>query len=234
MKSKEIDFPLYKITLMDENIPAFCSAGAEFFTENIEEFEQEWMPHIDDDKKERYCRSKAGEQITDTYGSDPENVIFQKDENAKLQRKVIYTENDCHYKLVNAYGWPSDIYADRSRIEVASVKFKGSYYLIGKYRLEGVCQEYRFVGDDIPEKYEQIMLWGNPVFRTELYSREDICETNLPRNIRFPRSEFARDVVETYCWICLDRAERPFLKKDMRLTRKFVARLMRDIPGEAG
>ncbi|MCD7955077.1 MAG: hypothetical protein LUG93_04835 [Lachnospiraceae bacterium] len=227
---------LYKITLMDENIPAFCSGGAYFFTEDIEEFEREWLPHAYDEQKERYQKSKAGECITDTWRDDPEDSIFQIDEHAEMLRRVVYTESDCHYKLLNAYGWPTDIYADKSRIEVASVRFRQSCYLIGKYRLEGVCQESLFSKEGTAESYERIHLWGNPVFRKKLYSgiKEYYSRPEPTELVGFPRSEFTRDVVETYCWICLGKRERPFLKKDMKLTRKLIIALMCDIPGEAG
>lgn len=72
---------MFKITLYDFNCNPICDGVVSFFTERLEDFEEGWMnsEEVEEDRKERYLRSKAGENVTDYYSDSPEFNIVQED-----------------------------------------------------------------------------------------------------------------------------------------------------------
>ena len=74
---------MYKITLYDYNCNPICDGTIYFFTEDIENFQKRWFRLLgdhDEERKERFLRSKAGEIVTDYYSDSPELNIVQQDD----------------------------------------------------------------------------------------------------------------------------------------------------------
>ena len=222
---------LYKLTFFDRNCPSCCSGTVSFFTEDIEEFERLFFADERmQEKKNLFLKSKAGELIVDYYSDNPELNMFQFDESAELVRQspICYHKKD--FLLENSYCCEVPIYAENATIEIAQTRFKGKYYQIGKYELTGVCQESLLYAD----QFENLSVWGNPILIQKMSfapKRED-PQTGLNR-FDYPKEHFLDSCVKTFCWVILDSQDEPFPEKTS-LTDEEIARLMIDIPGEAG
>ena len=161
---------MYKITLYDECCSPVCDGTAGFFTENLEEFERYWRPHADEEQFKRYERSKAGEIVTDYYGDDSELNIVQEDKNTEILFEKEISYKDKQFTLLNAYLWGTDVYAAETQIVFRGIKFKEQYFLIGRYKMNGVCQKKFLSTSD--SGYESITVWGNPVINCKVQEKQ--------------------------------------------------------------
>ena len=232
---------MYKITLYDANCCPICDGVTTFFVDKLEDFEEHWLKQdrVDEDQKGRYFCSKNGEMVTDYYTDNPEYNVVQEDKNAEIVFEKEYEYYSHWFKLYNAYGCVTELFADKANIKVRYIKFKDRYYLIGQYKLSGVCVKDSFFDEtDIDHGYRQCSVWGNPVLLTK-FRRVNywVDEENKMRRVDFPSSYFKEDEIETYCWVTIDASlsKDLFLEEDFdELRDDFVASLMADIPGEAG
>lgn len=87
---------------------------------------------VDEEKKMRFQRSKNGENVTDYYVDHPEDNIVKR----------FFYENQS-FVTYNAYRCAMEIYAAYAEIAVRFIRFKTKYFLIGKYKLQGVCGKER-------------------------------------------------------------------------------------------
>ena len=69
---------MYKITLYDENCSPICDGTVCFFTEEIEDFQKNWLEsgRVDDELRDQFLRSKAGELVTAWYDNRPD--VYEK------------------------------------------------------------------------------------------------------------------------------------------------------------
>ncbi len=223
---------MYKITLFDENCVSFVSGTVSFFTDELEEFERSWLgnPHVSDDKKMRYLRSKNGECVTDYYSDSEELNIVQQDENAVILNEKEFVLDKKEFLLHNAFGCKVVVYAEKAYIKYKIIRFKDEEYLIGRYRLEGVC-------DVEEDRITDVSCYGNPVIN--LVKPSDATALNEKGRYRQDRTkeEFRNDMAETFVWILVYRRyskkEIPF-DDNFLLSDEILAELMTDIPGEAG
>lgn len=239
---------VYKLTFFDNVSVPFCSFTIPFFTEDPESFEQCYFYRSaagpdgkqvqtlwDEVKYQNYQKSKNGEMIADYYSNIPELNIFQYDETAKIQLLKEITLKDQELTLYNVYKWPGHFYVRDGWIQLATVKFKEKYHLIGKYHLSGLCQEPSFVENtDGDYGYWQFFTWGNPIFYQHKISLqpwkakpEDIFYRN-----DFPKEMLKDDWLETCCWLPITSSSDPLTLED--LPEDYMNILMRDILGEAG
>lgn len=226
---------MYKITLYDENCSPVCDGVACFFTENLDDFEQNWRPHADEDQWKRYLRSKVGEIVTNYYGDDPELNIVQEDKNAVIlfEKEVVF--RDKLFKLLNAYGCEDEIYAEETHIIFCGIKFKGVCYLIGKYQMKGVCRKAFFSAND--KEFQAITVWGNPVVKCSLQEKPVWYQTNSGRSFYvYSKEDFKDDSLETYCWVTIGKFSEEKLTSGTLdlMSEEMLICLFRDIPGEAG
>jgi len=223
---------MYKITLYDECYSPICDGTASFFTEDLEEFERYWQPHADEEQLKRYERSKAGEIVTDYYGDDSELNIVQEDESAEILFEKEFTYKDKQFTLLNAYHWGTDVYAAETYIVFRGIKFNGDYYLIGKYKMQGVCRR------DYKDAYKTVSVWGNQVLVCNLQEKPSWYPTDdgWRGYYEYHKEDFKEDSLETYCWVSLGRfSEENLLSGSIDLeSEETMICLMRDIPGEAG
>ena len=87
---------MYKITLYDNNCCPICDGTTFWFVEDLEQFEQSWLPlqsRYGVSTIERYYRSKRGEIVTDYYSDSEDLNIVQQVNSEVLQEKVFeYTD----------------------------------------------------------------------------------------------------------------------------------------------
>lgn len=225
---------MYKITLYDNNCCPIADGVTCFFTDNLDEFEKNWRPHAHEEQWKRYERSKAGEIVTDYYSDSPDLNIVQEDKEAEILFEKELVIKDKLFTLLNAYRWESEIFAEETRIVFRGIKFKEECYLIGSYKMKGVCEKDFFSKE---EKYNHIAVYGNPVINCNVqekplwYKAEDGREAYV-----YQREDFKEDSLETYCFVTVgEYSEEELLNGsiDLESDETFVY-LMRDIPGEAG
>lgn len=225
---------MYKITLYDQNCSPICDGTASFFTEDLNHFEQYWRPHANENQLKRYDQSKAGKIVADYYGNDPELNIVQIDSDVKIffEKEVVF--HNKMFTLLNAYAWESKIYAAKTTIIFRGIRFLGKYFLIGKYKMEGVCEKSFFSAED---KFQTIHVWGNPVVICNLEEKPVWYRTKAGReSYIYQKEDFAKDSLETYCWVTVgEYSKEKLLSGTINLeSDETMVYLMRDIPGEAG
>lgn len=211
-----------------------CDGVATFYTDDLEEMERNWKPHANEQQLERYERSKAGEIVTDYYNStDPELNMVQEDKSAEIlfEKEVIL--KDKLFDLANAYGWLDEVYAAETRIVFRGIRFNGEHFLIGKYRMNGVCRKSFFMKDE----FETVIVRGNPVINCNVQKKTTYCDTAEGRTrCIYQKEDFKEDSLETYCWVTVGEfSEEALMNGSIDLeANEIMVNLMRDIPGEAG
>lgn len=228
---------MYKITLYDYNCNPIYDGVACLFVNELEEFEPLWLARErDEERKKRYLRSKEGELVTDYYSDNSELNIVQFDENVEILGETKYKFKEKTYTLFNTYRWPSVIYARRTEITLRYIQFKGKYFLIGKYKLVGVCSEDHIHGEN-GNGWCYCSTWGNPIHNKSINDEDFRIDEDGLHRYDWPKDKFSNDFIETYCWVTIG----VFSEKDNfdidemdNLSDEMIEILIRDIPGEAG
>ncbi len=232
---KEIHM-IYKITLFDANCPSCTSGTASFFTEDIDEFERNYFSDENvewgklEAQKERYFRSKAGENVTDYYSDDPELNIFQYAKYGTIEKRKTFHYKDKIFELHNGFLIPSPIYAAEATVELAQIDFKkrpdeeGEKYLVARYSLSGVCSESSY-----SDKFSDCTPYGNAIIKT-------CYPEDLP--YKGEKEDYADCKLSTFAWVELyqncfkgDHVNGYEIEEP---TEEQLAWIMRDIPGDAG
>ena len=87
---------MYKITLYDQNCSPICDGTVSWYVENLEEFEEKWLPlqsKLGVETIKRDYRSKLGEIVTDYYSDSEELNIVQQVDAKVLEEKDFYYYN---------------------------------------------------------------------------------------------------------------------------------------------
>lgn len=227
--------PMYKITLYDKNCCPICDGVARFFVDRLEEFEIPWMSKksIDEEKKIRFQRSKNGEIVTDYYTDDAEYNIVQRDDCAKVYWEKEFSYEKQSFVTYNVYDSSTEIYAEHADITLRFVRFGAENFLIGKYKLQGVCQKEKLWEED-GESWTACSVWGNPI-HIQKRKKEVFWKGKDGLNrYDYPKEHFAEDSVETYCWVIVGLYGTKMIEAPDELTDEMIACLLKDIPGEAG
>lgn len=229
---------MYKITLFDMNCDSVCSGVAEFFVDELKEFESSWLESkkVEDTRKNRYLESKKGKIVTDYYSNDGEYNIVQFDENAKIIGEKDYIFHDRTFILRNFYQFESLIYAKKSKITLRTIYFNRSFYLIGKYRLDGVCQKAKLLGYSA-DGWCPREAYGNPIHNISISKMDHWINEEGLKRYDWSKDKFSNDFIETYCWVTLGSSS----EKDSFdineldiLSDELLGILMQDIPGDSG
>ena len=227
---------MYKITLYDENCSPICDGTTSFFVDEIDDFERKWFLQANESQVERYKRSKAGEIVTDYYSDSPELNIFQEDTAARVLFHRICQMSETIFELLNTYGYPFMIYAENAEIRVRGIEFNKKYYVVGQYKLCGVCKCMTFT--DTLTEYFSVHVWGNPICESNVKHKsfwKDTPEGRQPH--LYTKEDYKDDTIETYCWVTIAEniSEEELRGYDVQENdAEFFSVLMRDIPGEAG
>lgn len=220
---------MYKISLFDYCMPSACSGVALFFTDDIEQFQQDWFALEEDGlRKERFLQSKSGKIVTDYYSDDEELAIVQRDDSAKVLAEETVRREDIFVTLVNGYGWTGEVRIADLCVVWRYVLFKGRCHLAGSYQMKGVCS-YR--GDGI---YDSQECYGNKVLKSS--GREGVGwrEGKLDRE-RSSFAYFKDNVIASICFIEVREYDEVPAKLAMPAFggREYEI-LFRDILGDAG
>lgn len=218
---------MYKITLMDENTPSFVSWIALFFTEDINQFYDEWEKlETSEERKERFLESLSGKIVTDCYSDDEEFNIIQKDDVTEIieDRKYFYTGEK--RELVNGWDWKAEVYINKLVVNVKWICFKNEYYKIAKFKMEGVAEDCCINGKKL---YRNVKCYGNPILKTNY---GDV------REFKEEKQFFSNDTIESICYIHLKTfnslSEVKKEIKDYEFNDEDFKIMTADILGEAG
>lgn len=224
---------MYKITLYDYNLPPFVSGTAEFYTEDIQKFRREWL-ELEDNKNriDRFLRSLNGEIVTDYYSDDAELNIVQEDKKARIFGEEEICYKDKVFTLENGYSWTGRIKVKTASFHIKRFQFRRQYVIAGCYKLSGVAEER-----DV-DYYDRQEVYGNPVLRTEYYSRNpyDSYRSIQDKELQDFRdfSNFERDTIESICYIVLKEFRSLEEMQRYQIKKRDLENMMRDILGEAG
>lgn len=227
---------MFKITLYDYNCSPICTGTVNFFTEDIEDFQKRWFGLLDDDdeeRKERFLRSKAGEFVTDYYSDSPELNIVQYDEGEIFTEKTVELEH-VTFEAFNIYGWSTKFHVEQWEIYFKWISFKGKYYRIASYKARGVCKYSLFT-----DRLESVKCYGNPVLESVIVY--DPRYSGLQDENEWPDpgfDEFNENKIETICWLTSASFENvQELKNDIsmfKITEEIMGQLFENVVGEAG
>lgn len=225
---------MYKITLYNLNCSPVCDGTVNFFTEDIEDFQERWFKkNISDDKKDAFLRSKAGEIVTDWYSDSPEYNIVQYDEDAVVYGEKTVNLEDVTFDVHNAYGCTEKYHVNHWTIHFKWIRFGKEYFRIASYKADGVCMYYDWI-----DRWEDVTCWGN-----EIIDNKVIFEPVYPirEKDKWPNpgfDDFEENCLETICYITNRYLKNEQdLKEDMdrfEVTDEVMDWLFRDVIGEAG
>jgi hypothetical protein len=220
------DIQLYHIQLMDYNC-AGCSSGVtNVFVEDIDQFAQQYLRLEDDEERvERFLRSKAGEMVTDYYSDSPELNIVQKVAVTELGHDIRW-RRDQTIGVPNGFGWPSDYFFEVLRFDIRWIRYKNQILKLVKPSGEGLCEISSFEKG----QYCKINVYGNPFWRY-------FCEPDTPHTSKSVES-YRLTLLEAYVWQVVERFEtEEELARDQKrvwLSKRQIARAFADVPGDAG
>ena len=231
---------MYKITIYDACCAAIADGTTFWFTDNLEEFEQKWLPlqaRIDVGTIDRYYRSKHGEIVSDWYFDMSELNIVDKDDESKITDEKQFHFVNIEIGLKNAYGCFSTVGFSSLDIEFAVIKYRGEYYLCGKYRGKGcyrVDDEWnRWYKENT--KYAQMRFFGNPIaeytMRTPDWDKR--YDSDAYKDFYTNDKDFYKDEsIETFVWLPIRKVDEQY--KIENISKDDLSFLLRDIVGEAG
>lgn len=243
---------MYQLTLFDDCYGGACSGVATYFIDNLEDFEVKFKKYADEETFKRYTASKSGVITTDYYSDSPELNILQTEEHNPITKEDLavkipdpqvlnernFTKKDFNIKLKNFYECPTEYHIDSLTYTLRRIKFRESYYLIARYKIKGIYMYAEAVNrwSYLRSKYRQVAYYGNPICEIDLAPLEGMLEP-LPedRCIYSNRAEnYENDRIESFVWLVVDQAETKSGIKLNPLSLEKIARLLSDIPGEAG
>lgn len=220
---------MYKITLYDYNCPSCTSGVAEFYTDNINKFQEEWFKLEDDkDRKERFLKSLNGEIITDYYSDSPELNIVQQDKHARILKTEKLCYRNKRFTLINGYDCTGDILVHDAKFSIRYICFQDKYIIVGKYKLTGVASMDKFI-----RGYGRQRVYGNCVLKTKYHSYVDF-DKGVPLYDVNDITNFKDDIIESICYIPVKWLDDLDEMQNYILSQEDIIMLMRDILGEAG
>ena len=227
---------MYMITLFDMSSSSVSDRVVRFFTEDIESFEQNWIPLCqrmgDFDRIDRFLRSKAGECVTDYYTNFPWLNIVQKDQNAKVLHEKQVILKDITFFATNAHGWQEKYHVDEWHCAFRWIRFRKYYSRIFSFRANGVCLLYD------SGKIKEVNCYGYPVL---INSVKFVVEFDRGIPIvdhPLTYKDFAENTIESFCWQVGQhfKTEQDAMLdyQNFTVTDDILDRMFREVIGEAG
>lgn len=220
---------LYQIKLMDYNAPAFVSSIVTVFTEDIEEFTEKYL-HLeeDEDRKNRFLRSKDGEMVTDYYSDDPNLNIVQFMPEVEVLGESSFCEHNLTVTVKNGFDYPSDYFFAELGFRVMWVRTKEQLLKLVKANGIGCCVKNEF-SDLTKIPWSKVEVYGNPFWEVESEDVPDDAE-----NVE----AYSQTRLKSYVWHIVDVFESiEELEQDRKstwLSEKQIDRVLKDLPGDAG
>lgn len=198
-------------------------------------FIREWMSAYGSEKMPSWNRDfvqganlKANETFSGENITSVETSLIHNDPDAKVLAQETFLLKNKMFRVHNFYHYESLVFAQDASLIYRKILYKGKYYLMGQYRLMGACM------DECLEKdyWRSCTNLGSRILKMEQPS-----ESHSTRSRKRSREAFAKDTVETCCWIVLgvydEEAEIPF-DMDYLLSDPVCDRMLNDIVGEVG
>ena len=219
---------MYKISVIDQNCPSGVTWLAEWFVDDLNRFEEEWIKKEDDEELiARFRRAKAGVPISDltVNGEGAPLVVGDRDAKVCFEKSVVL-ENE-RIEITNSYGSKWLLCMDWCRIDVRFARFDGRYLRLAKYKAKGICVDRRAKHGT----FSCAKNFGNPVLKTNV-SDGVYAQSREP---------YRNDTVESFVWYPIneyesfEEMETVFREmKEPYFTREEYYELFWDIPGESG
>lgn len=222
---------MYKITLYDANCSPVSDGVALFFTNDLDEFEKNWLAtgRVDNDTYERFIRSRSGEVVTDYYVDSPELNIVQRDEACIYGERSISIQ-DREFTVTNTYGCASKYYVANLDILFRWIGFKNQYFRIASFTAKGVC----WFDDLFTHRWKHAGLYGNPVLHYLHYLNE--LEPGYEGSC--VQSDFADNQLSSFCFLVngefANEHELTQNYENFKMDERVLDRLFSDVIGEAG
>ena len=201
---------MYKISIFDETMPSCSSGVAEYYVDNIQEFQKRWFPLLkSEEKKKRFIRSLHGEVMVDCYSDDPKLNMVQEDKRAHIyaEKELVIQNNS--FTAINAYQWESKIWVNDFIANIRWVRYENHFLKLVKFKAKGIATE------GMIHKFREIKCYGNPVLEQTITSSKNFAE-----NI----DEYKNNVVESIAYYPVNvfESEEALLKniKNGKLTDK--------------
>lgn len=199
-------------------------------------FIREWMSAYGLEKSTSWNRDfvqeahlKADETFSGEDITSVETSLLHNDSDSKVLAQETFLLKNKMFRVHNFYHYESLVWAQDASLIYRKMLYKGKYYLIGQYRLMGVCM------DECLEKdyWRPCTNLGSRILKMEQPSEAD----DKMRSKKRSREAFADDTVETCSWIVLrvsdEEAEIPF-GMEYLLSDSVCDKLLHDIVGEVG
>lgn len=230
---------MFKITLYDNNCNPICDGTTFWFVEDLEQFEENWLPlqcKQNVSTIERYYKSKSGEVVTDYY-SDSEELNIVQQVNCKVLQEKIFEYTNKEVILKNTYDFETKILFDKLKIILRVQSCNDKYYLVGQYfgygcrRVEQLYNRWY----DKEVNYCQMNFFGNPVAK---YKARDINWDDWEKDDAYKdfytndKDFFKNESVETFVWLPIKEVNEQYIISEPSMD--CLALLMVDIVGEAG
>ena len=224
---------LYRIQLFDYNCVSCTSGVTEVFTDDIDEFSANYMVlEADEERKDRFLRSKNGEIVTDYYSDDPSLNIVTKVRIEKDLAKCMVVDKGITICAQNGYGYPSEYRFGVLIQEVWWVIIDGKYYKLARPSGRS-CAYHSTYDEEYP--WRKVEVWGNPFW---IYSEKG--EAVPGRSASF--EDYKGTVLSSYVWQVVDifdtedevKEDQNMLKEHRVLSDLQIIREFADLPGDAG
>lgn len=226
MQKYPVKEKLFFIQLYDYNYPTCVSGTTKVFAEDIEDFAKHYLSlEEDEDRKERFLRSKSGEIITDYHSNDPTLNIVRQIEVENLGYRL-QEKNERNVVVLNGYGEEVDYYFDQLLFAIRWMKWKNKYYKLVKPYGLGCCKRSWYP----LTPWRRVTIDGNPFWLYE--------EASGIKELEETYDGFKETFLMSYVWQVADIFEtKEELQKDKErnwLTKKQISWALRDLPGDAG
>ena len=183
----------------------------------------------DEDRVERFLRSKSGEVITDYYSNDPSLNIVQRVDADDLGY-VLSWKRDITISVENGFGCPSDYFFGLLVYEIRWIRFQSKFYKLVKPHGKDCTVKNPF---DERNPWRRIMVYGNPFWITQEKEKMPNSSDNV--------EAYKGTSIESYVWqvaAVFDTEEAMNedrkLFSEWTLSEEQIARVVADIPGDAG
>lgn len=221
---------LFRICLDDGNSDPIMTAGAEYFTFDLDEFKRLWFSSSDADKERiaKFRKAEDGALIADVpyvnAEEHPEYTMVMKSDADMLGMKSIEMCDSLFY-LENFYGMSEKYHADKMVFDVIAFEFIERYYAAARYSIEGLSEKHPFYDD----RWLEPSVYGNQIAKYD--KRTDIA---VAGDTQF----FSSNRLSSFAYV-------PFRKYDdknsimeyasnIEITQNDLKAILKDIIGQAG
>lgn len=203
---------LYMITLYDLSCHPIEDGVIWFFTNDIEDFQKRWMAlETDENRIERFLRSKAGELVTDYHKTDnDEEINIVQSDKATIYDEKFFSLENIYFKITSATGIKTCLHADKINLHFKWLRFKKNFMRIANVEAFGLTEYYNHKNKN---NFIAAECWSNPIM-------ERVGEKNFDGELSETSDFFAENSFKSICYLT-----NRFFKNEKELlrdTKKFI------------